>query len=148
MFRRRSAAVEVLLAHPGGPYWRNRDLGVWSLPKGKVDPSEELCEAARREFCEETGLSCDGTCIPLGEVHQKGGKVIHAWAFEGDCDPASTRSNTFSMEWPPKSGRMQDFPEIDRTEFFSLAEAKRRLNAAQAAFVERLELVLSGPKFA
>ena len=138
MFRRRGGAVEVLLAHPGGPYWRNRDLGAWSLPKGEVDPAEELSEAARREFAEETGLCCDAPCFPLGEVHLKGGKTVHAWAFEGDCDPSCTRSNRFSMEWPPRSGRMQEFPEIDRTEFFPIEEARRRLNRAQAAVLDRL----------
>lgn len=140
MYRRSAAGeLEVLLAHPGGPYWRGKDAGAWTLPKGEYDESEEALAAARREFLEETGFEPAPPFAALGEIVQKSGKHIAAWAFAGDFDPARLRSNTFEIEWPPRSGRRQIFPEIDRVEWFSLAEARRKLNPAQCALLDRLE---------
>lgn len=139
LYRRRDGAVEVLLAHPGGPFWRNRDEGAWSIPKGEFGEDEDPLQAARREFKEETGLRPRGPFMELQPVRQKGGKRVHAFAVEGDCDPASIRSNTFSMEWPPRSGRMQEFPEIDRAAFLPLPEAKRKINPGQAPLLEELQ---------
>ena len=138
MFRQTSAGLEVLLVHPGGPFWAKKDLGAWTIPKGEVQEGETDLQAARREFQEETGLTAGEPLIPLGEVKQKSGKMVAAWAFCGDCDPAAIRSNTFSLEWPPKSGRMQEFPEIDQAEFFTLAEAGRKILPAQAPFLDVL----------
>jgi predicted NUDIX family NTP pyrophosphohydrolase len=138
LFRRRPAGPEVLLVHPGGPFWARKDLGAWSIPKGEVAPGEELLAAARREFLEETGVAPAGTPFPLGRVRQPGGKVVHAWALEGDLDPSSVRSNTFSVEWPRGSGRKRDDPEIDRAAWFDLAEARRRLLGAQVPFLDAL----------
>lgn len=141
MFRRASDGLEVLLVHPGGPFFRNKDDGAWTVPKGEVAEGEELLERARIEFEEELGIAPPvlGNWIALGSVKQKGGKTVHAWAFEGDC-PADfvAVSNTFELEWPPRSGRTQQFPEIDRADFFSIAEGKRKINAAQVAFLDRL----------
>ena len=139
MFRRRNNALEVLLAHPGGPFWKKKDLGAWSIPKGEIQPGEEPLAAARREFAEELGFTPEGDFIPLNPIQQKGGKRVQVWAFEGDCDPARVKSNTFQMEWPPRSGRMQDFPEIDRVAFFQLNEAKVRINPAQIGCLEELK---------
>src|SRR5438045_1593487 len=122
MFRRGAKGVEVLLVHPGGPFWAKKDLGAWSIPKGEVVEGEELLATARREFAEELGFAAIGAFLPLGEVKQKGGKTVHAWAVEGDCDAATCKSNTFKMEWPPRSGKWAEFPEVDRAEFFSIAE--------------------------
>jgi predicted NUDIX family NTP pyrophosphohydrolase len=144
LYRRRGAALEVLLVHPGGPFWRGRDAGAWTIPKGEPGPGEDLLAAAQREFREETGLAPDGPFVPLGSVRQRGGKVVHAWGVEGDCDPERIVSNTFRMEWPPRSGREQEFPEIDRAAFFSLQEAATRINPAQAAFLRELERRLRG----
>lgn len=131
--------LEVLLAHPGGPIFARKDAGVWTIPKGEPNPEEDLEACARREFAEETGISRDlGTLVALGSVQQKGGKVVHAWAVEGDCEVSGLHSNTFELEWPPKSGRKQVYPEIDRFEFFDLERAKQKLNAAQVAFLDRL----------
>jgi predicted NUDIX family NTP pyrophosphohydrolase len=142
--RRASAGWEFLLAHPGGPFFARKDEGAWSIPKGLVDPEEDLLAAAQREFREETGFDPHAErYVALGHVVQKGGKVVHAWAFEGDCDPAALRSNTFALEWPPRSGQRREVPEIDRAEFFGAAEAKRKLLAAQAELIERA-LVLLG----
>jgi predicted NUDIX family NTP pyrophosphohydrolase len=138
MFRRRSA-LEVLLVHPGGPFWAKKDEGVWSIPKGEPGEGEEALDTARREFEEETSFRAEGPFLPLGSVRQKGGKVVQAWAFAGDCDPALLRSNTCEIEWPPRSGRRQTIPEVDRAEWFDLAEARRRINPAQAAFLDVLE---------
>jgi predicted NUDIX family NTP pyrophosphohydrolase len=138
MFRFREGRLEVLLAHPGGPFFKNNDEGAWSIPKGEIDPDEDPLAAARREFREETGVAPSDPFIPLAPVKQKGGKTVHAWAFQGDCDPAALVSNTFTIEWPPKSGRQSEFPEIDRAEFFDLAAAKRKINPAQVSFVEEL----------
>jgi predicted NUDIX family NTP pyrophosphohydrolase len=135
--------VEVLLAHPGGPFFSRRDEGHWTIPKGEVDPGEDLIAVARREFEEETGVPAPGgQPVALGSIVQKGGKVVHAWALEGDLDPAITASNTFTIEWPPGSGRQREFPEIDRVAWFDPAEARRRLKSTQVPFVERLEAEL------
>jgi predicted NUDIX family NTP pyrophosphohydrolase len=141
MFRKSPKGLEVLLAHPGGPYFRNKDEGAWTIPKGEAAEGEELLSRARIEFEEELGMPAPAAAnwIELGTVTQKGGKIVHAWAFEGDC-PADfvAVSNTFELEWPPRSGRMQQFPEIDRAGFFPIAEAKRKLKEAQIPFLDRL----------
>jgi predicted NUDIX family NTP pyrophosphohydrolase len=139
LYRRRAEAVELLLAHPGGPIWANRDDGAWSLPKGEADDAGDYLEVARREFEEEIGVPprCNEP-QPLGSVTQKSGKVVFGWACEGDVDPTRQRSNTFSMEWPPRSGRIQEFPEVDRVEWFPPETARHKLNPAQAVFVDRL----------
>jgi len=135
--------LEVLLGHPGGPFHAARDLGSWSIPKGEVEPGEDLYDVARREFEEETGNAPpDSPAIALGTIVQKGGKVVHAWALEGNLDPAASVSNTFTMLWPPGSGTIAAFPEIDRVAWFAPDEARRRVKAAQAPFVDRLEEVL------
>jgi len=138
MYRVRDAAVEVLLVHPGGPYWRTRDAGAWSVPKGEIVAGDDPLATARREFEEETGLRPGGPFHPLGSVRQKGGKVVQAWAFEGDADPRALTSNTFTMEWPPRSGRRQEFPEVDRAEFLAFDVARRKLGPAQVPFLDRL----------
>lgn len=144
MYRRGEQGVEVFIAHPGGPFFRNKDAGAWTLPKGLRNPHETLLETARREFHEEIGLPVSEPLLPLGEVQQRSGKIVHAWAFEGsapiDFVPAS---NTFELEWPPRSGKLQQFPEVDRARFFSLADARVKLNAAQAAFLDRLVALLA-----
>jgi predicted NUDIX family NTP pyrophosphohydrolase len=139
MYRIKDGAIQVLLAHPGGPYFVNKNDGAWSIPKGEPEPDEDLLLTAQREFEEETGLKPTGPFIPLKPIQQKGGKIVHAWAFQGDCDPAILKSNTFVMEWPPHSGRQQEFPEIDRAEFFDLAAAKKRIKAGQGALIDELE---------
>ncbi len=144
MYRRREGAVEVLLVHPGGPFWKKRDAGAWTIPKGEPSEGEALIAAARREFREETGLEPTGELIELGVVRQKGGKEVHAWAFEGDCDPASLQSSTFSLEWPPRSGKWRDFPEVDRAEFFELSAAREKINPAQVALLDALQAVTAG----
>jgi predicted NUDIX family NTP pyrophosphohydrolase len=137
MFRRRRGEAEFFLVHPGGPFWKKKDLGAWSIPKGEYTEDEESLEAAKREFEEETGIVPRGDFIALGEIKQPSGKLVTAWAFEGDCSPHEMRSNTFSMEWPPKSGTMQEFPEVDRANWFSLAEARRKILKGQAQFLDR-----------
>ena len=141
--------LEVLLGHPGGPFFAGRDLGHWSIPKGEVALGEDLYVEARREFEEETGhvppSPPAATPIPLGSIVQKGGKTVHAWALEGDLDPAAAVSNTFSMRWPPVVGPVTAFPELDRVAWFDPEEARRRLKAAQAPFIDRLEEFLRGP---
>jgi predicted NUDIX family NTP pyrophosphohydrolase len=146
LYRRIGGTVEVLLAHPGGPFWARRDEGAWSIPKGEAGESEELLEVALREFEEEVGIPvmCHGS-LPLGSVTQRSGKVVHGWACEGDVDPAEQRSNFFSMEWPPRSGGIQEFLEVDRVEWFAAETARRKLNPAQAAFVDRLLEALDKP---
>lgn len=139
MYRRRPGAPEVLLAHPGGPFWSRRDEAAWTLPKGEIAPEEEPLAAARREFEEETGFASQPPFILLGELKQKSGKRITAWAFEGDADPARLVSNRFELEWPPRSGRMQSFPEVDRVGWFGLEEARRKLIAGQAPFIDSLQ---------
>ncbi len=138
MYRTRNRAVEVLLVHPGGPFWKNKDEGAWSIPKGEAEPGEDLLTVAQREFQEELGLKAAGPFRELTPVKQKGGKVVHAWAFEGDCDPAAVKSNTFTIQWPPRSGRQVEFPEVDRAEFFDIESAKRKINRAQAALIDEL----------
>jgi predicted NUDIX family NTP pyrophosphohydrolase len=138
LFRRAGGRIEVLLAHPGGPFWKRRDLGAWTIPKGEIDPGEDPLDAAVREFGEETGIAAQGPFLPLGSVVQRGGKTVHAWAFEGDCDPRAIRSGAIAIEWPRGSGRRLEIPEVDRAEFFPLDEARRRINSAQAALLDRL----------
>jgi len=143
MYRLRGGRVEVLLVHPGGPIWAKKDAGAWSIPKGEVSPGDDEFSTAQREFEEETGIPPQGDFVPLGTITLKSGKAVRAWAFEGDCDPASIKSNTFVMEWPPRSGKKQEYPEVDRAEFFAIEEAKRRINPAQVALLAALEQILS-----
>ena len=146
LFRRPAGGgtLELFLAHPGGPFWRDRDLGAWTIPKGVLEDGEDPLTAARREFGEETGIVAAGPFLPLGSVRQKAGKVVHAWAWEGDADPAQVVSNTMRSEFPRGSGRWLTFPEVDRCAWFDPATARAKLNAAQAAFVDRLEAALAG----
>lgn len=144
MFRRTRGKLEVLLAHPGGPYWRTKDLGAWTLPKGLVEPGEDLLTAAKREFSEETGITALEPFLKLGEIRQKSGKHVHAWAWEGDADPAVLTSNLMTVEWPPRSGRMLQFPEVDRWGWFEPQEACAKINSAQAEFIRRLKAALGG----
>lgn len=146
MYRVRTGRLEVLLVHPGGPLWAKKDLGAWSIPKGEVGPGEDELSTAMREFEEETGVSPQGEFIPLGTITQKSGKAVRAWAFRGDCDPAALKSNTFVMEWPPRSGKKQEFPEVDRAEFFGIEEAKKKINPAQVELLTGLEQTLSKRK--
>lgn len=140
LFRRGAGGPEVLLGHPGGPFWAARDAGHWTIPKGQPGSGEDLLAVARREFAEETGHELgEVPFVPLGEIRQKWGKVVVAWAVEGELDPGEARSNTFSMEWPPGSGRHEEFPEIDRVGWFELREARRVLRPAQVPFIDRLE---------
>ncbi len=140
LFREASGGLEVLLVHPGGPFWSRKDEGAWSIPKGEIDEGEDPLEAARRELEEETGASAQGEAIPLGSLKQSGGKIVHAWAVRGDFDPALLRSDTFLLEWPPKSGRMQEFPEVDRAGWFAMDVAKRKILKGQTGFLERLQV--------
>lgn len=146
MYRMRDQGVEVLLVHPGGPFWKNKDEGAWSIPKGESEPGEELLAVAQREFEEELGLKPGEPYLPLGPIQQKGGKIVHAWAFAGDCDPRQTRSNTVTIQWPPGSGKFHTFPEVDRAEFFDLPTARLKINAAQVLLLERLQAILENPK--
>ena len=144
LFRRDAGALLVLLAHPGGPFWRRKDLGAWSIPKGELLAGEDPEAAALREFAEELGAAPAGPLVPLGTIVQRGGKRVHAFAAEGDFDVATMRSNTFAMEWPPRSGRMQSFPEVDRAEWFAPEVAREKLLPAQAELIDRLERTLAG----
>ena len=140
LYRQRDGKLEVLLVHPGGPFWQRRDEGVWSIPKGEFAENEVGIEVARREFQEELGAAPpNGEVTPLGEVRQAGGKTVYAWALPGDLDVTTTTSNTFEIEWPPRSGKMQTFPEVDRAAWFDLDAARRKLLPAQRAFIDRLE---------
>ena len=139
LYRRPAGKLEVLLVHPGGPFWQKKDLGAWTIPKGEFAAEEDPLDAARREFHEETGREVAGPFMPLTPVKQAGGKTVHAWAVEGDFDPRALKSNTFSLEWPPRSGRRQEFPEVDRAAWFDLEEAKRRINRGQADLLYELE---------
>jgi predicted NUDIX family NTP pyrophosphohydrolase len=139
---RRGDGIEVFLVHPGGPFWAGKDAHAWSVPKGEFVGGEDALSAARREFAEETGLSIDGTFLALAPVKQPGGKIVHAWAVEGDCDPAAVKSNSFSLEWPPRSGRMQEFPEVDRAAWFPLAVAREKIHKGQVALLDALEAML------
>jgi predicted NUDIX family NTP pyrophosphohydrolase len=141
VFKRKDARLEVLLVHPGGPFWKNKDTGAWSIPKGEPEEGEELLSAAQRELREEIGLEPQGDFTDLGTIQQKGGKTVHAWAFEVDPATAVAQvSNSFELEWPPRSGKMQTFPEIDRAEFFTIEAAETKINPAQRAFLERLSM--------
>jgi predicted NUDIX family NTP pyrophosphohydrolase len=143
LYRKRDGTLEVLLVHPGGPFWQKRDDGVWSIPKGEFAENEVAIDVARREFLEELGTAAPaGAATPLGEVRQKGGKVVSAWALMGDLDATRTTSNTFDIEWPPRSGQLQAFPEVDRAAWFDAATARRKLLPAQGAFIDRLEELL------
>jgi predicted NUDIX family NTP pyrophosphohydrolase len=146
LYRRKNERLEVLLVHPGGPLWSTKDLGSWSVPKGEFQQGEDPLEAARREFLEETGVAVNGDFIPLIPVKQRSGKTVLAWAVEGNMDPSRLRSNSFSMEWPPRSGRTQEFPEVDRAEWFGLEAAQEKINAAQRPFLTELAArALRGP---
>ncbi len=138
MYRFAGKELEFLLVHPGGPYWAKKDKQAWSIPKGEFDEDEKPLDAALREFQEETGIEAEGEFIELGAVRQSGGKEVHAWAVEGDCDPAAVKSNKFEMEWPPKSGRTQSFPEIDRAGWFKADTAKEKINKGQIEFIDRI----------
>lgn len=143
MFRRVGTRIEVLLGHPGGPFWQARNDGAWTIPKGGIHDGEAPLEAAIREFREETSLQAAGPFIPLGQVTQRGGKIVHGWAFEGDCDPRTLASIPTTTEWPPHSGQFISVPEIDRSEFFDLDAARAAINVAQVEFLERLTEALS-----
>ena len=145
LYRMRDGELEFLLAHPGGPFWADRDAGAWTIPKGEIQEGEEPLAAAQREFAEELGFPPQGSFTGLTPVRQKSGKIVHAWAFAGDCDPAGIKSNLFKMEWPPKSGRFLDCPEVDRAGFFRMAEAKRKINPAQIPLLEELARKVRGP---
>ncbi|BAU53979.1 NUDIX domain-containing protein [Mucilaginibacter gotjawali] len=136
LYRKINRQFEFFLVHPGGPYFKNKDLGVWSIPKGEYPEDEEPLAAAKREFFEETGQHVDGDFILLAPVTLKSGKIVHAWALEGDIDPAKITSNLFEMEWPPKSGKMKSFPEIDRADWFDADEAKIKINGGQASLID------------
>jgi predicted NUDIX family NTP pyrophosphohydrolase len=142
LYRIRHAAIEVLLVHPGGPYWKTKDDGAWSIPKGEMSPAEDPLVAARREFFEETGVAIEGDLRALKPIRQPGGKIVHAWAVEGDLDPTTIVSNTFEIEWPPRSGRLQSFPEIDRAAWFALPEARRKILRGQVPLLEELAQTL------
>ncbi len=144
MFRRSRQRLEMLLVHPGGPFWRNKDTGAWTIPKGEFREGEDPLAAARREFEEETAIEPTGPFLELTPVTQRGGKTVYAWAFEGDCDTTAVSSNTFEMEWPPRSGKTREFPEVDRAEFFSLDRARKKINPAQLSFLEELDRRLAG----
>ena len=146
MYRYRGGVLEVFLVHPGGPFWAKKDLGAWSIPKGEYGPDETPMEAARREFGEETACPSQVDLLPLTPLRQPSGKLIAAWAFQGDCDPESSRSNTFSLEWPPGSGRQQEFPEVDRADWFPLEEAKNKITRGQAGFLEELQKIVEKEK--
>ena len=144
LYRRTAGSVEVLLGHPGGPFWRNKDLTSWSIPKGLIGEGESPVAAATHEFAAETGYTPRGTCLLLGEAKQPGGKIVHAWAVEDDWDATLLKSNLFDMEWPPKSGRRQSFPELDRAEWLGIAEARAKILKGQAVFLDRLAAAISG----
>ncbi len=142
MYRIQNGKLQVLLAHPGGPLFKNKDNDTWTIPKGEMEAGEDMLETAKREFEEETGVKPIGPFITLKSIKQMGGKIVHAWAFKGDCDPATIVSNSFTMEWPPKSGRQMEFPEIDRAEFFDVTAARRKIKAAQMALVEECQQIV------
>ena len=142
--RKRAGGIEVLLVHPGGPFWNKRDIGAWSIPKGEYSDDEDAEAAARREFAEETGWTIAGELKPLGEIRQKAGKTVTAFASQGDFDTASLNSNRFEMEWPPKSGRIATFPEVDRAGWFALDEAREKIIEGQRPLLDRLEALVGG----
>jgi predicted NUDIX family NTP pyrophosphohydrolase len=143
LYRRSAGPLEVFLVHPGGPFWARKDAGAWSIPKGEIDPEEDHLAAARRELTEETGLSADGAFLPLTPIRQSGGKVVHAFALESDCDLEAIRSNSFEIEWPPHSGQKKSFPEIDRADWFPLDQARQKINPAQIALLDELQTLLA-----
>lgn len=145
-FREASGHLEVFLVHPGGPLWAKKDEGSWSIPKGEFEEGEDPLTAARREVAEETGFTAAGELIPLAQLRQPGGKIVYAWAMKRDFDPERLKSNTFSMEWPPKSGRQQEFPEIDRAAWFTLESARRKILKGQAGFLDQLQEKLAGSR--
>jgi len=138
LYRIKNAKPELLLVHPGGPFWKNKDEGAWSIPKGEFTDGEDALDAARREFKEETGITCNTDAVPLTPIKMSSGKRVFAWAVQQDIDPATIKSNEFEMEWPPKSGKRQQFPEVDRAAWFSPAIAKKKINAAQKPFIDEL----------
>lgn len=138
IYRRRERILEVFLVHPGGPFWQNKDLGAWSIPKGEFVADEDPLEAAKRELREETGLTVDGQFVPLEPIRQRGGKVVHAWIVEADFEPGEVKSNTFSLEWPRGSGKMSEFPEVDRAEWFDLDAATEKILESQRPLLEQL----------
>jgi predicted NUDIX family NTP pyrophosphohydrolase len=142
MYRGAGEGIEVFLVHPGGPFWAKKDEGAWSIPKGLADAGEDLLAAAKREFHEETGFTAEGKFTPLGSYKQPSGKIVHAWAIEGDCDPSTLVSNTFEMEWPPKSGRRARFPEIDRAQWFRPREAQEKILRGQQPILAKLFALL------
>jgi predicted NUDIX family NTP pyrophosphohydrolase len=143
MYRRREGGLEVFLVHPGGPLWARKDLGAWSIPKGLIDSDEDALAAARREFTEETGFTAEGQFTPLTPIKQAGGKIVQAWAVEGDCDPSAIRSNTFKMEWPPRSGKWPEFPEVDRAAWLTVEQARLKILKGQQGLLDQLLLILS-----
>lgn len=144
LFRKSTTGIEVLLIHPGGPFWARKDDGAWSIPKGEIQPGEDPFEAAKREFAEETGVVCpDGDFLPLNPVRQPGGKIVHAWALQSDFDLRNFKSNMFSMEWPPKSRRQRDFPEADKANWFSIDEARQKILKGQRPLLDQLLSLLS-----
>ena len=144
LYRRSQNGLEVFLAHPGGPFWKDKEAGAWTIPKGVIDPEEDPLDAARREFIEETGIQPQAPFVPLGSIRQRAGKTIHAWAWEGDADASGTTSNEMRTEWPRGSGRWITFPEVDRCAWFDRVTAKARINPAQAELIDRLEALLDG----
>ena len=146
VYRLHAGELEVFLVHPGGPFWKNKDDGAWSIPKGEYTDEEDPLEAAKREFEEETGIACNRKFIMLDPIKQKGGKIVSAWALEKDMDAKSIKSNLFSMEWPPKSGKMQEFPEVDKAAWFQLNEAKQKINPSQAGLMDQLAEKLNSLK--
>jgi predicted NUDIX family NTP pyrophosphohydrolase len=141
-FRRRDGGMEIFLMHPGGPFWKNKDAGAWSIPKGEIDETESEIDAAKREFEEETGTKVNEGLIPLQPIRQKNGKLVIAWAVEQDIDAAGITCNLFEMEWPPRSGKFQQFPEMDRADWFSVTTAKEKIIPAQAALIDQLEKIM------
>jgi predicted NUDIX family NTP pyrophosphohydrolase len=142
LYREKGSSLEVFLIHPGGPYWAKKDEASWSIPKGEISEAEDPLKAAQREFQEETGFSVEGPFVSIGSVKQSSGKVVQAWACEGNLDASAIHSNSFSLEWPPHSGKYQDFPEADRAEWFSLVQAKRKILKVQLPFLQNLEHLL------
>ena len=143
LFRQRQGKREYLLVHPGGPLWKNKDAGAWTIPKGEIQPGEDPLAAAQREVSEELGFRPAGEFIPLTPIKQKAGKFVRAWALEADWDTAQLRSNTFTLQWPPRSGKLQEFPEVDRADYFGLAEARSKINPAQVKLLEELDQKLA-----
>jgi predicted NUDIX family NTP pyrophosphohydrolase len=144
LYRKIGGHLQFLLVHPGGPFWKNKDQGAWTIPKGETGNNEEPLAAAKREFYEETGLQPDGHLIELSPVKQKSGKIVYAWALEGNVDAAAIKSNSFEIEWPPRSGKMQSFPEVDQAAWYDMTEAKEKINPAQSALLDELSRILPG----